>query len=450
MGLHAQHRRLVSGAQSSRERLEASLAAIADPAGEGARTFLALYPEEARAAADAADARARFGHGLGPLDGVIVSIKDLFDVAGEVTRAGTIVYADAPPATADAPVVARLRRAGAVIVGRTNMTELAFSGIGVNPHYGTPGNPADRRRVPGGSSSGAAVSVADGFCEIAIGSDTGGSVRLPAAFCGVSGFKPTQERVPREGVMPLSTSLDSIGPLGTSLALMAAADRVLAGEEPRALAPKPVGRLVLAVPRGRLLEGVDPAIAQAFESALDRLSRGGARLVDLDIAPLLAINDAIAALGSIIAVECADIHAQVLAERRDDIDRRVVRRTETFSNLAGADFARMLRLRAEAIAAATQLFQPFDAVLLPTSVMFAPLIAELEADDDLFARTNLLALRNTTQFNLFDCCGLSVPLPDAGPLPAGLMIMGARMTDHRVFAAGLAIERALRPDGGSA
>lgn len=427
---------------ANRDRLEGMLAAIANPAGEGSRAFTKLYEEEARAAADAADARARFGHRLSSIDGLVVAIKDLFDVAGETTRAGTIVYADAPPAEADAPVVSRLRAAGAVIVGRTNMTELAFSGIGINPHYGTPGNPADRTRVPGGSSSGAAVATADGFCDIAIGSDTGGSIRLPAAFCGVTGLKPTQARVPRDGAMPLSLSLDSVGPLAKTLSLCAVTDSILAAEPQRDLTPKPVEHLVLAIARGPLLSGLDPKIERAFDAALSRLSAAGARVVDLDISPLLAINDAIAAIGSITAVECADLHSDVLAASPEKIDRRVVKRTRDFSSLNGAGFARMLRLRAQAVAAATRAFAPYDAVVLPTSPIFAPVIAELEADDDLFSRTNLFALRNTTQFNLFDCCGLSLPLPDVGPLHAGFMMMGARNSDDRVIAAGLAVEKA--------
>ena len=196
--------------RSARDRLEEALARIADPNGEGSRACLTIYAQAGRAAADAADARARAGINLGPLDGAIVSVKDLFDVAGEPTRAGSKVLADAPPAATDAPALRRLRAAGAVIVAKTNMTEFAFSGIGANPHYGTPGNPADRTRAPGGSSSGGAVAVADGMCEIAIGSDTGGSTRVPAALCGIVGYKPTKSRVPTEGAFPLSyTSIRS-------------------------------------------------------------------------------------------------------------------------------------------------------------------------------------------------------------------------------------------------
>src|SRR5579864_8352128 len=201
---------------SARERLDMALARIADPKGEGARACLTVYRDQAVAAADAADARARAGMTLGPLDGAIVSIKDLFDVAGEPTRAGAKVLADAPPATTDATVVRRLRGAGAVIVAKTNMVEFAFGG-GLNRHYGTPGNPADRTRIPGGSSSGAAVAVADGMCEIGIGTDTAASVRMPAAFCGVVGFKPSKFRVPTDGVFPLSYTLDSVGPLAKTV-----------------------------------------------------------------------------------------------------------------------------------------------------------------------------------------------------------------------------------------
>src|SRR6266571_7398043 len=218
-------------ARSARDRLEEALTRIADPQGEGARACLTVYDQTARAEADAADARARAGVTLGPLDGAIVSVKDLFDVAGEPTRAGSKVLAEAPPAAADAPVVRRLRAAGGVIVAKTNMSEFAFTGIGANPHYGTPGNPADRTRVPGGSSSGAVVAVADGMCEIGIGSDTGGSTRAPAAFCGVVGFKPSKFRVPTEGAFPLSYTLDSVGPIARSVSACAAADAVMAGDD---------------------------------------------------------------------------------------------------------------------------------------------------------------------------------------------------------------------------
>src|SRR5580700_12333550 len=229
---------LAKGRTSSRELIEAALARIADPAGEGARTFVKVYADSARAAADAQDKLRQAGYVASPLAGLPISIKDLFDVAGEQTLAGSKALNDMPPAERDAPIVARLRAAGAVLIGRTNMTEFAFSGVGINPHYGTPGNPYDRQRIPGGSSAGAPVSVADGCAIVAIGTDTGGSVRIPAALCGVVGFKPTAKRIPRDGATPLSTTLDSIGPLANSVACCAIADAVMARAEPTA--PRPV------------------------------------------------------------------------------------------------------------------------------------------------------------------------------------------------------------------
>jgi aspartyl-tRNA(Asn)/glutamyl-tRNA(Gln) amidotransferase subunit A len=426
---------------SSRDRLEAALSRINDPKGEGSRAFRKLYMEEARAAADAADARAKYGHALGPLDGRIVSVKDLFDVAGEPTTGGAKIYEDAPPANADAPVVQRLRGAGAVIVGKTNMTEFAFSGIGMNPHYGTPGNPADRTRVPGGSSSGAAVALADGMCEISIGSDTGGSVRLPAAFCGVTGFKPTQYRVPRTGAMALSLTLDSVGPLTKSVADATATDAILAGEPPSPLARRDIGSLRLAVPRGRLLSGLDRAVETAFDQAISLITRAGTRVVNTDIESLLDDLDQVHAIGSISAVEAAYVHRRALATRATEIDQRVVRRIQSGCNVSGADYVRMIELRRTAVAKAAEQLAPYDAIILPTSAVVAPVTKELAKDDELFARVNLQALRNTTVFNLLDCCGLSLPIPDAGALPVGFMMMGARGSDANVLAAGAAVEK---------
>src|SRR5947199_9062171 len=246
---------------SVRDRLDQALAAIADPKGEGVRACLTVYAETARAAADAADARAKAGISLGPLDGTIVTIKDLFDVKGEPTRAGSRTEADATPATADAPVVRRRRAAGAVIAAKTNMSEFAFSGVGMNPHYGTPGNPADRTRVPGGSSSGAAVAAADHMCEIAIGTDTGGSTRIPAALCGIVGFKPSQWRVPTEGAFPLSFTLDSIGPLARSVVDCPRGDAVVAGEEPAPIEAVGLSGLRRGIPQGLPLRDFDATVA---------------------------------------------------------------------------------------------------------------------------------------------------------------------------------------------
>src|SRR5580700_416142 len=277
---------LANGRTSSRELIEAALARIADPAGEGARTFVKVYADSARAAADAQDKLRQAGYVASPLAGLPISIKDLFDVAGEQTLAGSKALNDMPPAERDAPIVARLRAAGAVLIGRTNMTEFAFSGVGINPHYGTPGNPYDRRLIPGGSSSGAAVSVGDGNAVVAIGTDTGGSVRIPAALCGIVGFKPTQKRISRDGATPLSATLDSIGPLANSVAFCAIADAIIAGEPPLVPPPIPAEGLRLGVPQSYVLDGLAAEVANAFADACSMLSRAGARVIDLPLGEL--------------------------------------------------------------------------------------------------------------------------------------------------------------------
>ncbi len=274
-------------ATTVRDALEASLARIDDPQSDGRVTYTKVYAERARAEADAADARAKSGVTLSPLDGWVISIKDLFDVAGEVTTAGSTILRSQPAAKVDAPTIARLRQAGCVIVGKTNMSEFAFSGIGINPHYGTPGNAADKSRVPGGSSSGAGVSVAEGTARMGLGTDTGGSIRIPAALNGCVGFKPTAGRVPTTGAFPLSYALDSVGPLAETVADCAATDAILAGEAPWALTPAPLAGLRLAIPRGRLFGQIEPEVEHAFEASVKRLTKAGARITEVSIEDLL-------------------------------------------------------------------------------------------------------------------------------------------------------------------
>jgi len=320
----------------ARDRLEEALGRIANPNGEGERTCLTVYAETARIAADAADTRARAGLSLGPLDGMIVSIKDWFDVAGEPTRAGSKVLANAAPAAADAVVVRRLRAAGTVIVAKTNMPEFAASGLGLNPHYGTPGNPADRSRIPGGSSSGAAVAVADDMCEIAIGSDAGGSARIPAAMCGIVGFKPSKRRVPTEGMFPLSYTFDSVAPLARSVAACADADAVMAAEEAQSLAPAPLDGLRFAIAQGLPLRDLDATVTAKLSDAINELSRSSVHLTQ-EVFPLFDDMDYFNAQGTIVWTEAYSVHRQLLAlhgaeidpyvrrpGKRDDRGRRVV------------------------------------------------------------------------------------------------------------------------------
>src|SRR5580658_9128031 len=308
---------------SSRDRLEQALARIADPKGEGVRTCLTVYHDAARAAADAADARSSAGVSLGLLDGAIVSIKDLFDVAGEPTRAGSKILAEeAAPASADAAIVRRLRAGGAVIAAKTNMTEFAFSGIGANPHFGTPGNPWDRVRVPGGSSAGAPISVADGMCDVAIGTDTGGSVRIPASLCGLVGFKPSRQRVPTDGAFPLSTTLDSVGPIGKSVTDCAAADAVMAGEEILPLEPMALAGLHFGVAEGLPLDRLDDTVAAAFALAVKRLDDAGARVTHETLALFDDMGE-INVKGGISPYEACGIHRDRMNRRAADIDPNV-------------------------------------------------------------------------------------------------------------------------------
>jgi aspartyl-tRNA(Asn)/glutamyl-tRNA(Gln) amidotransferase subunit A len=425
---------------SARERLDAALARIDDPSGEGARTCLTVYREAAKAAADAADARANAGISLGPLDGAIVSLKDLFDVAGEVTRAGSKVLAEeGKPAAADAVVVQRLRAAGAIILAKTNMSEFAFTGIGINPHFGTPRNPADRARAPGGSSSGAGVSVADGMCEIAVGSDTGGSVRVPAALCGVVGFKPSRQRVPTTGVFPLSYSLDSIGPLARNVADCANADAVMAGEAPWALAAAPLAGLRIGVAQGMPLQSLDDTVGKRFTEALGRLTKAGAWLSD---EPLPLIDDMTQALSraSILVAEAYSIHRDRLARRGGEVDQIVRARTEKGRDISAADYIDIVRTRAALVRAMDTRLADIDVLVMPTTATVAPRIDEVSEPNAFMAR-NALLLRNTTVVNFFDLCAISLPLPRQGALPTGLMLIARNGCDRRLLRIAATVER---------
>ena len=426
-------------ARPARDRLEEALTKIADPKGEGRRTCLTLYTEVARTAADAADARARSGVSLGPLDGAILTIKDLFDVKGEPTRAGSRILADAPPATDDAAVVKRLRAAGAVIVAKTNMSEFAFTAVGANPHYGTPGNPADRLRAPGGSSAGAAVAVADGMCEIAIGSDTGGSVRMPASFCGVVGFKPSKFRVPTEGAFPLSYTLDSIGPLAKTVAQCAAADAVLSGESPSVVEPAAVAGLRIGVAQGLPLLDLDPTVSSRFASAVEALKRAGARLSDESI-PYWDDVARVQAKGSFSSVESFAIHRAWIDTRGDDYDPNVRVRIEAGRNVLAADYVLMQRERARLVRAMAERLADLDALVMPTTAIVAPTLAEV-ATVAAFQAKNAIILRNAGFVNFFDLCAVSLPMPREGGLPAGLMLIAKNGDDRRLLRMAAGVER---------
>jgi aspartyl-tRNA(Asn)/glutamyl-tRNA(Gln) amidotransferase subunit A len=425
---------------SARERLEAALGRIDDPKGEGARACLTVYRDQAKAAADAADARAKAGVSLGPLDGTIVSIKDLFDVAGEVTRVGSKVFAEeGKPATADAPVVRRLRAGGAVVVAKTNMSEFAYTGIGANPHFGTPGNPADRKRVPGGSSSGAAVAAADGMCEIAIGTDTGGSCRIPGALCGIVGYKPSRQRIPTTGAFPLSYSIDSIGPIARSVEACARADAVMANETYVPLEPVSLNGLRIGAVVGYPIENLDETVDLKFSDAVARLNKAGAHISEEKLS-LLDDMAQVNSKGGVQPAEAFSIHRDLLSRRADAIDPNVQVRLERARTVSAADYIDMVRERARLIRSMDDRIAEVDVLAWPTTPMVAPTMQEVAAPDE-FARKNAMLLRNTVIVNFFDLCAISVPIPRGSGLPAGFMLVARNGQDQRLFRIAAAIER---------
>lgn len=435
---------LLTSRTTSQALTEAALARALDPAGEGPRVFTKVYAEQARAAARASDTLRAAGLARSPIDGVPISVKDLFDIAGETTMGGSIACRGEPAATADALVVQRLRAAGAVIVGRTNMTEFAYSGLGINPHYGTPRNPWDREtgRIPGGSSAGAAVSVTDGMAAGAIGSDTGGSVRIPAALCGLTGFKPTASRVSMVGVQPLSFSLDSIGPIAHTVQDCATLDAILAGEAPGVLKPAELRGLRLAIPTTLVFDKADAHVTGSIAAAVARLTEAGARVEEIAVPEF----DALAGLnakGGLIAAEAWTWHRDLIDRAADRYDPRVVSRIRRGKDMTASDYIELVQARAAWIAAVKARIAGFDALLLPTVPLVAPRIDELSASDDAYYGANGLILRNPTLINFLDGCALSVPCHEAGTAPVGLMIAGAGGQDQRILEIGLAVERAL-------
>jgi len=443
--LHEQSAALQQGRTSSVELTEAALARAADPAGEGARVYTRLYAERARAAAQASDTLRGAGLARSAIDGLPISIKDLFDVAGETTLAGSVALQGAAPAAAHATVVRRLIAAGAVITGRTNMTEFAYSGLGLNPHYGTPLNPWDRAtgRIPGGSSSGAAVSVRDGMAIGAIGSDTGGSVRIPAALCGLAGFKPSAQRVPMQGVLPLSVNLDSIGPLAPTARCCAVLDAILADEHAPLPEPALLRGLRLALPTTLALDGMDQHVSASFSAAVSRLSAAGAQVDEIDV-PEFAQLAAINAKGGFTAPEAWAWHRDLIARAADRYDPRVVSRIRRGQEVSAADWIDLVAARRAWIAAVERRIAGYDALVLPTVPVVAPAVAELQASDEAYTAANLLILRNPTLINFLDGCALTVPCHAPGTAPAGLMIAGANGADRRILAIGMAVEDLLR------
>jgi amidase/aspartyl-tRNA(Asn)/glutamyl-tRNA(Gln) amidotransferase subunit A len=427
---------IAEGRLSARKALEACIAA-ATP-----QTFVRRFDTQARRAADEIDRDPR----PLPLAGLTVSIKDLFDVAGHPTTAGSASRHDAAAATSDAPAVARLRAAGGVLVGHTNLTEFAFSGVGINPHHGTPANPATAAldgspRIPGGSTSGGAVSVATGAAWAALGSDTGGSIRIPAALQGLVGFKNTARLTPTQGCIPLSTTLDTACAITRSVDDAILVHEVLAARHVERVV-KPLGQWRLALPQTLLLDGLEPAVASAFERAIDTLRAAGAQITPIDL-PLLDDAAQLARGGGISAAESWAWHRASLAQREALYDPRVALRIRRGQAFSAADYIDLLDERRAWIARMQSALSGHDAMLSPTVPIVAPRIAPLLVSDDAFFAVNALLLRNPSLINLLDGCALSLPCHRQGDWPVGLMIWSTAMADDRVLGVSLAIEAAL-------
>lgn len=392
------------------------------------------------------DAQRKAGAPVPPLAGLAVSVKDVFDVAGEVTSAGSIVLADHPPAAADAPVVGRLRAAGAALMGHTNMTEFAFSGVGINPHHGTPVNPATARldpipRIPGGSTSGGAVSVAGGAAWAALGSDTGGSIRIPAALQGLVGFKSTARRVPTAGSIPLSTTLDTACAITLSVRDAVRVHEIIAARSAN-LAGRTLRSLRFALPTTTLLDAMDSNVATAFSRATSALRSAGAAIEEIEL-PELAALSRLQVSGGFAAAEAWAWHRRLLETRAADYDPRVAARIRRGEAISAADYIDLFTARRAWIATMAERLRGYDALLSPTVPILAPALAPLVEDDAAFHTANALLLRNPSVVNMLDGCALSLPCHAAGEFPVGLMVWAGALRDDSVLDASLAIEAAL-------
>ncbi|AZT85642.1 amidase [Marinobacter sp. NP-4(2019)] len=419
--------------------LDSCLARIDTHDNAKARVYTKRFDQTARAEAAAIDRLHQDNVPAGQLAGLPIALKALFDVAGEVTHAGSRGWQAA--AQTDALIVSRLRREGAVITGHTNMTEFAYSGLGLNPHYGTPDNPLAPGRIPGGSSSGAAVAVAQGMAAGAIGSDTGGSVRIPSAFCGLVGFKPSQARVPRDGTFPLSDSLDSIGPIANTVDCCTRLDAVLSGVRYQPLKPAGLKGRRFVVPTDYMLDDLDETVARAFTRSLETLRGAGATIIEAP-APVLAALPELMEGGGFTAAESYFVHRQSLAEHGNQYDPRVRSRIERGAAITAADYLELCRRRQQRKRQADEWLQDYDGLLAPTVPVVPPEIGELAADED-YARLNLLILRNPTVANLLDLCAISLPNHRPDELPSGLMLMGRNGTDDNLLRLAQAIESVL-------
>ncbi|MBD9642667.1 amidase [Pantoea sp. PNT02] len=434
---------LLAGQISPETPTQDALRAIAAEAGEGKRVFTKVYAAAAQQQAAQAGARWQQQQPRSAIDGLPISIKDLFDVAGEVTTAGSRLLSNTSPATANASMVDRLQQAGAAIVGKTNMSEFAFTGLGVNPHYGTPANPWQRaqQRIPGGSSSGAAVAVSDGMCLAAVGTDTGGSVRIPAALCGLTGFKPSASRIDQRGTLPLAASLDSIGVIAHDVRSCWLLDSVIA-DRPLTIDERNLSEAHFVIPQTRVLAGLDEYVSAAWLHALDVLCAQGVKITELPL-PELAELDSINARGGITAWEAWQWHQHYAQSQPEAYDPQVLTRINRGSLLNEEDAAELYQLRADWKQRVEQAVAPFDGILMPTVPLIAPTLTELD-DPARYMQVNLLMLRNTSVINMLDGCSISLPCHQPGAAPVGLMLSSTHGNDAALLSWAAAIETTLK------
>ena len=425
---------LQDGEVSSVDLVSSAFREIENEEGEGSRTFIRTFKNTAITQAAASDAMRKMGVPQGPLAGTPISIKDVFDVSGEPTTAGSnALSAVAKPAPKDAVVMARLRAAGAIFLGHTNMTEFAYSGLGINPHHGTPLNRWDRQtgRVPGGSSSGAAMSVVENMAIAGVGSDTGGSVRIPAAFNRLYGFKPSFGRQSLDGVFPLGRSLDTVGPIASSMACCRLIDHLMAGLPVPDADVRPLIGLRFGILETLALDGLDVEVAGSFVRALEKISRAGARLERIKVDAINRYSE-IGQLGSLVGPEAYHAHRGFLEDHADGMDPRVRSRIEAAGSATAADYIEMLDLQKDMQQRTHLATRNYDAVLMPTVAVVPPELKPLLMSDELYAETNLKVLRNTAIGNLLGRPAASIPVGPEGTAPVGLMIMGEMNQDERV------------------
>lgn len=440
--LHDWQEALTAKQLSASELLESSFFAIDSDAELFGNAFVTMDRAAARGDAALSDALRQRGYVPSSLAGIPVSVKDVFDVKGQVSAAGSRMLGSQMPASRDSIVISRLRDAGAVFVGRTNMSELSYSGLGANPHHGTPRNPRDSRRIAGGSSSGAAVSVALGHAVWALGTDTGGSIRIPAAFCGLTGFKPTAIRVPLDGVVPLCPSFDSVGPIAHSVDCCVRADRILSGEA-LDTAARPLESVRFGVTYDYVGEDLDDEVRIAFDRAIERLRQAGAA-VDYFEFPALSEVMLETPPSDITAAQAWASHRRHIAIAAEGYDRRILLRLKKAAQLSAADYLDLLAARERFILISRARLARFDAWLMPTVAMVAPMIEDVESSDDLFFLLNTRALRNSSVVNVMDGCALTLPCHEEGELPVGLSIVGSAFSDASVLAIGRSVEAILR------